>query len=107
MRRARRRARRWRRARARPQSRAPRPRRAALRKLGYREQRELDALPDRIEALEQEQKRLGALLADGALYAREPATAARAQARWTEVDAELRGALERWETLASQAQGSA
>jgi ATP-binding cassette subfamily F protein uup len=80
---------------------------ARPRKLGYREQRELDALPDRIEALEQEQKRLGALLADGALYAREPATAARAQARWTEVDAELRGALERWETLASQAQGSA
>ena len=76
------------------------------RKLGYREQRELDALPDRIEALEQEQKRLGELLADGGLYAREPARAAAAHARWAELEQELAGALERWEMLASQAERS-
>ena len=40
-----------------------RPRRRKPRKLSYKEQRELDALPARIEALEAEQKELAALLA--------------------------------------------
>jgi len=79
---------------------------AKPRKLGYKEQRELDALPDRIEALEQEQKQLGELLADGSVYAREPARAAEMQARWVAVARELAAALERWETLASQAEGT-
>ena len=70
-------------------------------------QRELDALPDRIEALEQEQKQLGELLADGSVYAREPARAAEMQSRWVAVERELAAALERWETLASQAEGTA
>jgi ATP-binding cassette subfamily F protein uup len=52
---------------------SPRPRRArarSKRKLGYKEQRELEALPALIEALEQEQERIQALLAlDGAIYA--------------------------------------
>jgi ATP-binding cassette subfamily F protein uup len=90
---------------------APRPpsaprvadREGGRRKLGYKEQRELEALPDRIDALEQEQKRLGALLADGEVYAREPARVAEAQARWRQVEAELAAALERWEALATRA----
>jgi ABC transport system ATP-binding/permease protein len=49
----------------------PRPP-AARTKLSYKEQRELDALPARIEALEAEQKALNDLLADPVLYAREP-----------------------------------
>ena len=77
---------------------APRPR-----KLGYKPQREHDALPDRIDALEAEQKRLGELLADGSLYAREPARAAEVQARWAQIEEELMVALERWEALASAA----
>ncbi|HUP07615.1 MAG TPA: ATP-binding cassette domain-containing protein [Caldimonas sp.] len=76
------------------------------RKLGYKEQRELDALPDRIEGLEEEQKRLVELLADGGLYAREPARAAATRARSAEVEQELAAALERWETLASRAEGT-
>ena len=42
------------------------------RKLSYKEQRELDALPARIEALEREQKDLAALLASAELYAEDP-----------------------------------
>ena len=89
-----------------PAARTPAREAAKPRKLGYKEQRELDALPDRIEALEQEQKRLGELLADGGLYAREPARAAASHARWVELEQELASALERWEMLASQAERS-
>ncbi len=72
------------------------------RKLSYKEQRELDALPDLIEALEAEQKTLGSLLSDAAVYAKEPDRAAAAQARHAKIDAELTRALERWETLGSR-----
>ena len=50
-------------------------------KLSYTEQRELDALPARIEAMEAEQKVLSALLADAAIYASDPARAAQTQIR--------------------------
>jgi len=76
---------------------APKPR-----KLSYKEQREFDALPDRIDALEAEQKVLGAQLADAAFYAKEPDRAAAAQARHAQIDAELLRALERWEELGSR-----
>ncbi len=77
---------------------APKPR-----KLSYKEQREFDALPDRIDALEAEQKALGAQLADAAFYAKEPDRAAAAQARHAQIDAELTRLLERWEELGSRA----
>ena len=72
---------------------------ARPRKLGYKEQRELDALPSRIEALEAEQKVLAARLADAAAYASDPAGIATAQARYAQIDDELLAALERWEVL--------
>ena len=72
---------------------------AKPRKLGYKEQRELDALPAKIDALEAEQKTLGALLADASVYAKEPDRASQAQARYARIDAELQQALERWEAL--------
>jgi ATP-binding cassette subfamily F protein uup len=73
---------------------APKPR-----KLSYKEQRELDELPGRIEALEAEQAELAKLLADAAAYTRDPQGVAVAQARVAKIDDELLGALERWETL--------
>jgi ATP-binding cassette subfamily F protein uup len=76
---------------------------AKPRKLSYKEQRELDALPDRIDALEAEQKALAERLADPALYADEPAQAAAAQARYQQIEGELMDALERWEALGSRA----
>jgi ATP-binding cassette subfamily F protein uup len=71
-------------------------------KLSYKEQRELDELPARIEALETEQKTLGAVLSDAALYASDPARIAAAQARVARIDEELLLALERWEALGSR-----
>ncbi len=72
------------------------------RKLGYKEQRELDALPARIEALEAEQKDLGALLASADLYAGDPVRAESAQMRHAQIDEELLAALERWEALGTR-----
>ncbi|HEY4958089.1 MAG TPA: ABC transporter ATP-binding protein, partial [Caldimonas sp.] len=68
-------------------------------KLSYKEQRELDGLPARIEALEREQKDLGAILASADLYAEDPPRAEAAQMRYAQIDDELLAALERWEAL--------
>jgi ABC transport system ATP-binding/permease protein len=69
-------------------------------KLSYKEQRELDELPGRIEALEEEQTQLNAALADPDLYKKQDAhSIAGLQARHASIDEELLGLLERWETL--------
>jgi ATP-binding cassette subfamily F protein uup len=72
---------------------------APRRKLGYKEQRELEALPARIEGLEQEQKALQAELATGALYRDDPARAGQLAQRSEQIEQELMLALERWEAL--------
>ncbi|MCH2241884.1 MAG: ATP-binding cassette domain-containing protein [Aquabacterium sp.] len=72
---------------------------AKPRKLSYKEQRELDALPERIAALEAEQKALEAELADPALYQRDPQGAAAKHTRFAAIDDELMALLERWEEL--------
>ena len=82
-----------------PAAPAPAPASAARRKLSYKEQRELEALPQRIEALEAEQKAIDASLADGSLYVSDPARAAALATRHGEIETELMAALERWETL--------
>jgi ATP-binding cassette subfamily F protein uup len=85
-----------------PSPAAPAPRTAAVRKLSYKEQRELDALPGRIEALEAEQAALAARLADPALYAKDLQSVPALQARHADIDAELLQALERWELLGAR-----
>jgi ATP-binding cassette subfamily F protein uup len=75
------------------------PAAAKPRKLSYKEQRELDELPGRIEALEAEQAQLAALLSDPEAYTRDPKGVAAAQVRITAIDDELLEALERWELL--------
>ncbi len=72
------------------------------RKLSYKEQRELDELPPRIEALEVEQKDLGALMASADFYAGDPVRVEAAQMRYSQIDDELLQALERWETLGAR-----
>jgi ATP-binding cassette subfamily F protein uup len=69
------------------------------RKLSFKEQRELDGLPDLIAALETEQKEIGGLLADGSLYAIDNARAMKLAQRSAEIDVALMTALERWELL--------
>ncbi|MDD2918680.1 ATP-binding cassette domain-containing protein [Rhodoferax sp.] len=80
---------------------APAP--AKTRKLSFKEQRELDALPDLIAALEAEQKEIAELLADGSLYAIDNARALKLATRSAQIDDALMAALERWETLGSPA----
>ena len=84
-----------------PREKAPSapPAPAARRKLAYKEQRELEALPARIEALEQEQKTLQDELASGAIYGSDPARAAQLAARVEQIEEELMTVLERWEIL--------
>jgi ATP-binding cassette subfamily F protein uup len=69
------------------------------RKLSFKEQRELDGLPDLIAKLEVEQKDINDLLADGSLYAIDNARALKLATRSAEIDDALLAALERWETL--------
>lgn len=71
------------------------------RKLSYKEQRELDALPAQMAALEQEQADLQAKLADGSLYAKDGALATQYAQRVAAIDDELLACLERQEALAS------
>jgi ATP-binding cassette subfamily F protein uup len=72
-------------------------------KLSYKEQRELDELPARIESLEAEQRQLSQRLADPALYSGASAQEAPAlQARFAAIEDELMAALERWETLGAR-----
>ena len=71
-------------------------------KLSYKEQRELDALPARIEALEAEQALIAAELARADLYAKEPQRVPALQARHESIETELLTALERWEVLGAR-----
>ena len=73
----------------------------ARRKLSYKEQRELQELPDRIAALEAEQKVLGDRLADPALYKSPPQVVTEMQGRFAQIEQALMEALERWESLES------
>jgi ABC transport system ATP-binding/permease protein len=70
-------------------------------KLSYKEQRELDGLPDLIAALEKEQTALREELADGTLYSSDAARAALLGERDAKIDEELLQAIERWSQLSS------
>ncbi|MDH5858055.1 ATP-binding cassette domain-containing protein [Lampropedia aestuarii] len=72
---------------------------AAKRKLSYKEQRELDALPALIEALEAEQTDITKALADGSLYSSDLPRATALTERASVIEDELMAALERWEQL--------
>ena len=73
------------------------------RKLSFKEQRELEALPERIDGLEAEQRALALRLADPKLYQRAPQDASVIRGRVAQVDAELATAMQRWEELAARA----
>ncbi|HEU0153789.1 MAG TPA: ABC transporter ATP-binding protein, partial [Arenimonas sp.] len=71
----------------------------AKRKLSYKEQRELDELPGRIEALDAEVAALTARIQDPAFY-RQPADAVTAaNARLAALQGELEQAYARWQSL--------
>jgi len=68
-------------------------------KLSFKEQRELEQLPQQIAALEAEQATISARLADPNLYAKEPADAQKLSERFAEIDQLLMDSLERWEII--------
>lgn len=82
------------------------PRERATVKLSYKEQRELDALPATIEALEAEQKQVGGELEDGSIYGRDPERAQKLAERHEAIELELLEALERWEALEAKRAGT-
>jgi len=73
------------------------------RKLSYGEQRELDGLPARIEALDSEQAGLEAAVADPGFYRESPQDIAGTLERLTMVQRDLLDAYRRWDELESRA----
>lgn len=73
----------------------------AKKKLSYKETRELEALPQKIDELETEQKTLSEKLNDADFY-RDPAAVRDVNARLAAIEEELMSALERWEELESR-----
>ena len=74
---------------------------AAKKKLSYKDQRELEQLPELIASLEAEQKSIHDALSDGSLYSSDAAKATALHAREGEIETALMGALERWEVLSA------
>jgi ATP-binding cassette subfamily F protein uup len=71
-------------------------------KLSYREQRELDELPARIEALESEQRALGATIAEPEFYKQPAAVITAALERTQAIERELGDLYSRWDALDSR-----
>jgi ATP-binding cassette subfamily F protein uup len=74
-------------------------------KLSYKEQRELEELPQLIASLEDEQSAITAQLNAPDFYKTNPADARRMNARFAEIEESLLDALERWERLEARARG--
>lgn len=86
---------------SRPKPEKKRAKRDGPRKLTFKEGKELDALPLRIEGLEQEQNGLYELMADPEFYRGAGERISRARARIDELGQELKEAYGRWEELES------
>ena len=78
-----------------PAAEPPKPKK----KLSYKDQRELDALPDRIDAIEKEQAELNTQMSDPDFYKQAPDIITAATTRAAELEEELMTCLERWEEL--------
>ena len=80
---------------------APVAAKATTVKLSYKDQRELDGLPAKIEALEKEQADINTKLADGAIFQSDPKAAATLSKRTGDIDGLIVEAMDRWEQLSS------
>ena len=77
------------------------PARSRARRLSYKEQRELEALPEKIQLLEAEQLELQAAIADPALFQGPVARGTAALQRLQSLAAEIETAYSRWHELES------
>ncbi len=75
-------------------------------KLSFKEQRELEQLPQQIADLETEQAAISARLADPDLYRKEPGEVQRLNQRYAEIDDALMTALQRWEEIEARSKGA-
>jgi ATP-binding cassette subfamily F protein uup len=82
----------------------PQPRRP-MAKLSYKDQRELEVLPARIESLETEQAQLHAHMSEPSFYQQEGEAIAAAKERLAAVESELEQAYARWESLEERKAG--
>jgi ATP-binding cassette subfamily F protein uup len=78
---------------------APVSQKEKQRKLTFKEQKELDALPKRIEELDAEQQTIVAAMADPAFYRESGKKVAETKARLEAVEKELADTYKRWEEL--------
>jgi ABC transport system ATP-binding/permease protein len=74
----------------------PRPKDAAPKKLSFKEQHELDKLPDRISALETAKSQLEKVLADPKLFAQDHKAYETAANKLSEVEGAITAAEDRW-----------
>ncbi|MGL5631891.1 MAG: ATP-binding cassette domain-containing protein [Azovibrio sp.] len=75
-------------------------------KLSWKEERELESLPEAIAALEKEQSHLTAQLENPTLYQNDPEAARQFSERLHAIEEELMGLLERWEILEAKSTAS-
>ena len=90
---------------SRPASQPAQVKPASKSRLSYKETKELEDLPGRIQALETEQASIAARLADPGLYQASAPEAAMVVARGEAIEAEMLDALARWEDLEAKAAG--
>jgi ATP-binding cassette subfamily F protein uup len=77
----------------------PKPQAERPRKLAFKEERELESLPERIAALEAEQEKLHGTLANPEFYRSAGTEVAQLTIRLEELERELAVAYQRWEEL--------
>lgn len=68
-------------------------------KLSFKEQKELESLPEQLEKLEAEQAKIGVTLADANIYKDNPNQVKSLQTRLSEIEAEVEAKMQRWEVL--------
>jgi ABC transport system ATP-binding/permease protein len=81
---------------------AGRPVISKARRLSYKDQRELEAMPDKIQRLEAEQLQLQTAIADPALFQGNTTRGSEALARLQALTTELENAYSRWDALESE-----
>lgn len=86
-----------------PKTEKPKPKEKS--KLSYKDERELESLPGRIQTLEAEQARLFEAMADPSAYQKEGNSIASSKARLAEIEKELGEVYKRWEKLEGMKNG--
>ncbi|SBV32181.1 protein of unknown function [uncultured Sphingopyxis sp.] len=85
-----------------PAGAAPPPPPTTRKKLSYKDQRDYDMLPGRIEAIEAEMAEIETELSDGGLFTRDNARFQALTAKLDELRGEKAAAEDRWLTLAEE-----